>query len=245
MIREARERAEREYQADLERRRQAFQQSPTEHLRSLGDPQQIVDAVLKENTPEARALAALQRELAETKKQAGGASEAKAEIEALRKQVAAAEQQRRIDEIRGVFLGNHATKEKAPYAYAEHGGPDGVFAAADRKAVEWQKQGLQLGTDFDFDDVASYIEREAKSTLEQKLKALNLTPAQQSGAGAPPGPGIAPKSAANGTRTLSAAQGSERRTTPKPLSEMSEEESRKALIEEVAAARRANPDSPF
>jgi len=244
LIREAQERANKEWQAELDRRRQAFQASPTEHLRTLGDPQQIVDSVLRDGTPEGRAIQQLQRELAETKQTASQAADAKAEIERLREQVRQESTAREIERVKSVFMGNHATAEKAPYVHAEYGTPDRVFEIANQKAVEWQKQGLVIGKDFDFDDVAQYIEREAKQSFQAKLTRLGLTPAQQVSAGAPAKePGNAPKVPANGMRTLSAAQGSERRTSPKPLHEMRPEEARKALIEEVAAARRANPDA--
>ncbi len=244
IIREAQERADREWQAELQRRRDAFRSDPTGSLRALGDPQEIVDQVLRAGTPEARALAQQQQQLEELRKQASEGQTAKQEIAELRKSVSDYAVQQEVARVKAVFTGQHATPEKAPYAYAELGGSDAVFDAANRKAIEWQQKGAKLGVDFDFDDVASYVEREAKESFERKLKALNLAPAQQSGAGAPAKePGLAPKSAANGTRTLSAAQGSERRTSPKPLSEMSSEDARKALIEEVAAARRANPDA--
>ncbi len=244
IIREAQERANQEWQAEMQRRRQAFDADPTNAIRALGDPQSVVDRVLQQNTPEARAQAAIQQQLEDLRKQTTEASAAKQEIETLRQQVANYAREQEVARVRAVFTGQHATPEKAPYAYAELGGADNVFDAANRQAIEWQQKGLKLGVDFDFDDVASYVEREAKSRFESKLKALNLTPAQQSGAGTPAtGSGLAPKSAANGTRPLTAAQGSERRTSPKPLSEMSTEDARKALMEEVAAARKANPDA--
>lgn len=244
MIQDARARAEKDWQDELARRRDAFTKSPTETLRALGDPQQIVDAVLRDGSPEARALQELQTQLAETSKKASVADEAKAEIAKLREQIQQDAFDRKVAEVRTLFTGQHATPEKTPYLYAEHKTPEGVFAAADRVATDWRKKGLQIGVDFDFDDVAQYVERETKTAFEQKLKALGITPAQQvsAGAAAKP-PGNAPKVQANGTRTLSAANGSERRTSPKPLSEMTAEQQRQALIEEVAAARRANPDA--
>lgn len=245
LLREAKERADREWQAELDRRRQAFAASPTEHLRTLGDPQQIVDAVLKDGTPEGRALREMQRQLEETSRAAKEASSAKTEIEQLRQQLQQEQYQRQVEQVKQVFIGNHASAEKAPYAHAEFGSPDRLFEVADAKAREWAQQGLVLGKDFDFDDVAQYIEREAKQALQSKLQRLGLTPAQQVSAGAPAkqASGSAPKVQANGLRTLTAAQGSERRTSPKPLSEMTPAEAREALIAEVAAARRANPDA--
>lgn len=250
LLQEARERADREWRAELERRRQAFQASPTEQLRALGDPQQIVDTVLKENTPEARALAQMQRELSEAKQKASVADDVKKQFDEFR-----AEQQRQaqlaeVERVRSVFLGQHATQEKAPHLNARYSEEE-IFERANKIALDWRKGGLQLvqhgsrkgENDFDYDDVVNYLEIDSKKRL---APLLGSSPAQQASAGAPAkAPGIAPKVPANGTRTLSAAQGSERRTSPKPLSEMSPEEQRAALIEEVAAARRSNPDSVF
>ena len=119
--------------------------------------------------------------------------------------------------------------------------PEEIFERSAKLAQEWAKEGLVYRKDFDDADVAAYLEKQSR----ERFKSLNgQTPAQQSGAGAAERqPGLAPKSAANGTRTLSVAQGSERRTSPKPLSELSPEQQREELIATVAAARRANPDA--
>jgi hypothetical protein len=117
MIREARERADREWQAEIERRRQEFLASPTAHLRALGDPQQIVDAVMKDGTPEARAMAQLQRELAETKQKAAGADEVKQAFEAFKQEQAREQHMQLVEQVKAQFL-QHASAEKAPHLHA-------------------------------------------------------------------------------------------------------------------------------
>lgn len=246
MRREAREEAAREAAAERERMRAEFRSSPIATLRALGDPQDISDTILREGTPEARAARANEERLAKVEQTATEAAKAKAEIDTLRKQLADEAQQRKVAEVQSLFVGQHATPEKAPYMHAEYGSAEKVFEAANAKAIEWNRQGLELGRDFDMNDVAQYVERETRDRFMAKARALGLTPAQQVSAGAPAKePGNAPKVSANGPRTLSAAQGSERRTSPRPIHELSREKQREELMEEVAAARRANPDAVF
>ena len=90
----------------------------------------------------------------------------------------------------------------------------------------WSKAGIP----FAHSDVAEYLEHQAR----QRLAGVPVPPQQVSGGGS------AQKVRANGSRTLSAATGSERRASPKPLEEMSPDEERNALIEAVAEARRAS-----
>jgi hypothetical protein len=241
ILREAREQAAKEFQADLERQRAAFRSDPTGQIRAMGDPQEIIDRTLYANTPEGRKLLKLETELAETRKQAGAVDDVRKEFSDFKAEVERIAKERAMNEIRETFLGGHANKEKAPNLTALYE-PEEIWLKGNELAARWQKSGLALGKDFDFDDVSQYLELDAR----KRADALRGTPAQQVSAGAPPKePGNAPKVQANGPRTLSAAQGSERRTSPKPLSEMKPEEARQALIDEVAAARRANPDSVF
>ncbi len=244
MIAEARERADREWQAELERRRRAFDENPTEQARVIsgGDPQRLVDAVLRDGTPEGRALREMQRQLQEAQQQAQQGATAKQEIAQLREDLQRQRHEELIANVRTKFLGEHATPEKAPHLHARYD-QDEIFHRADQLAARWQREGMKLGVDFDFDDVTQYLEVESKKRL---APLVGSTPARQVSAGAAAGqPGNAPKVSANAPRALSAATGSERRTSPKPLSEMKPEEQRAALIEEVAAARRANPDAVF
>lgn len=250
MLQEARQRAEQEWQAEIERRRQAFQANPTEQIRAIGngDTQAVVDAVLRDGSPEGRAIQQLQKELAETKQQVGATTELSKQIQEMR----LAEQQRiqaaEVERVRAQFMGV-ATQERAPHLHARFDEAE-IFDRANSVAKAWRSQGMRIvqpgavkgDTDFDFDDVVTYLENDSRKKLAPIL--AKTTPAQQVSAGAPvTAPGNAPKVQANGSRTLSAAQGSERRTSPKPLSELTPQQQREALIAEVAAARRANPDA--
>lgn len=248
LIADARAEAQREVAAERDRLRADFRSSPAATLRALGDPQEISDAVMREGTPEARAMQQLQRDLAETKQQAAVAGDVKKQLDDFRAEQAQTKQLAEIAAVKAQFLAT-AAKETMPHLHARYDENE-IFAKGNEVAGNWRKGGLNLvpigspkgETDFDFADVAKYLDVEAK----KRFAAQGLTPAQQVSAGAPvKEPGNAPKVSANGPRTLSAAQGSERRTSPKPLTEMKPEEARDALIEEVKAARRANPDAVF
>lgn len=241
MIQDARAEAAREAAAEKERLRAEFRANPTATLRALGDPREISDAVMREGTPEAREMASLRAELEATKKQAGEVTDVRKQLDEFREGQRQEALQRQIAEVKSTFL-SQATTEKAPYLNARYE-PEEIFARADNLAKKWRSGGLELGKDFDHNDLVQYLEVESK----KRISPLGLaTPAQQVSAGAPAKePGNAPKVPANGPRTLSAAQGSERRTSPKPIREMTAQEARDALIEEVAAARRANPDATF
>lgn len=243
IIAEAREQSKREAEEDRERRKAAFRANPSAHLRELGDPKEIAETVLREGSPEAREIAELRERLAKTEKKADVGEDVRKQLEDFRTQQAEEKRQAQIDQAKATFM-THASAEKAPYLNARYDQEEIVLKAS-KQSLEWQKGGLKLGTDFDYDDLVQYLEMDSK----KRISPLGVTtPAQQSSAGAPAAvaakePGNAPKSSANGPRTLSAAQGSERRTSPKPIREMSPAEARDALIEEVAAARRANPDA--
>lgn len=236
----------REAEAERERLRAEFRSSPTATLRALGDPQEISDAVMRDGTPEARAMRQLEQRLAGVEQKASIAETVKQQIDQFRAEQQAEAQRQLAEQTRAQFL-QVASREATPYLNARYDA-DEIWLKGNEVAAHWRRGGMNLvpngapkgENDFDFEDVAKYLDSDAR----KRISAAGLTPAQQVSAGAPAKePGNAPKVPANGTRTLTAAQGSERRTAPKPLHEMSPAEQRQALIEEVAAARRANPDA--
>jgi hypothetical protein len=240
LLAEAREAARREIEAERERYKQEFRSNPTATLRQLGDPQTISDLVMREGTPEAREAAQIRQELAEAKKLATEGAEAVKKFEAYKQEQAQIAQQARVDAVKAQFL-TQAASDKAPYLNARYE-PEEIFLRGDRLALEWQRGGLVLGQDFDFGDIVQYLELDSK----KRLAAIGASPASPVSAGTPAqGPGPAVKVSANGQRTLSAATGSERRVSPRPLTELKPAEARQALIDEVAAARKANPDAVF
>jgi hypothetical protein len=239
MIEEARAEARRLVEEERQAFQNRFRTSPTEALRELGDPNDVADAVLREGTPEAKALAAAREEARQAREEAKKGSAALSEIEKFRKEQAAERQAMQQAQVRHEYLSTHATPEKAPYLHARWE-PEEIFQRSVALAHQWAQEGLEYKKDFDDNTIAEYLEHQSR----KRISALNGTPANQVPAGAPAkGPGLATKVTANAPRTLSAAAGSERRTSPRPLHELTPEEQRKALIEEVAAARKANPDA--
>lgn len=237
---EAKERADREWQAELERRRKHFAENPTEAVRALGDPEKIGDAIIADGTPEARARRELEARLAKAESKAETAEQVKAEIEAMKREREAERVAAINAKVRDEYLSQFASPEKTPYLHARWD-QDEIFARSVALAKEWAAKGAEYKKDFDDHDVALYLEQQSK----KRITALQ-SPAQQVSAGAPAKePGNAPKVSANGSRTLSAAAGSERRTSPRPLNELSPREARDELIREVEAARRANPDAKY
>lgn len=221
---EAKERARLEHEEYLRQQREKFASSPTEYLRTLAkDPNEIVDAVNREGTPEWRALRAMQAQLAEATEKARGAEQVKAEFERWKEEQAQQAHQQRIEQVKATFLAHHASPEKAPYLHKRYE-PEEIFAKADALARQWQRAGI----DFAHSDIVEYLEHESR----KRLGAVASPPQQVSGAS-----GNAPKVKANGSRTLSAASGSERRATPKPIDEMSPEEERNFLLAELKDVR--------
>lgn len=240
----ARERAQRDHEAFLAEQRRRFLDSPTETLRALapgGDTQKLVDAVIQDGTPEARAIRELRNDLAETKKGTAEAAELKKQIDEMKAEAIREKQEAIAAQVRAEFLSQSATKEKAPYLHARFEEEE-IFERANALCIDWQKRGLKLnggGDDgFTRDDLVDWLERDSK-----KRYTSVIAPQQVSGAAPGEGAGKRPQGSANGSRTLSAAAGSERRTTAKPLSEMTKEEQRQALIDEVAAVRRTLKDN--
>lgn len=245
IIDEARAEAERLRAQSTTDLRQRYKEDPTGFLRSLDDnPMNVVDEVMRQGTPEWRAMQKLQQETAEAKKLAEEGRGAKAELEKFREEQKAEKLASMRAAVQEQFLTQHASAEKAPYLHARYDAGE-VFERCDALCREWQADGLKLGVDFDRDTLVAYLEKQSReryTKLSPSQGVATGSAAQEAGPAASQG---SAKKSANGTRTLSVAQGSERRTQPRPLSEMKPEEARAALIEEVKAARRANPDSEF
>jgi len=248
IIEEAKAEARRAVLEEQNARRQRLDASPIEALRELGrDPNQVVDAVLQANTPEARERARLAAELAETRRDAAQGKTAFEELNKLRADINEERQQLAVEQVRTQFLSTVATPDKAPYlhAVADVVGSD-VFALCDQLCRKWTSEGLVLNgqgeNGFAPADLVAYLERQSKDRIVKV--SPQAPPAQQVSAGAVARPpGNAPQVSANGPRTLSAAAGSERRSAPKPFHQLTPEQKRAALIEEVAAERRRNPDA--
>lgn len=239
MIEEARAEAKRLVEEERRAFQNRFRTSPTEALRELGDPNDVADAVLREGTPEAKALAKAQEEARLAREEARIGKTALSELEKFKQEQAEEKRAAAMAQVRNEYLLQFATPEKTPYLHARYE-PEEIFQRSVSLAHQWAQEGLEYKKDFDDKTIAEYLEHQSK----KRIAALNGTPANQVPAGAPAtGPGLATKVTANGTRTLAAAAGSERRTSPRPYHEMTPEEQKQALIDEVAAARRANPDA--
>lgn len=239
LIEEARAEAKRTADAELADLRAKFRASPTETLRALGSPDEITDAVMREGTPEARALAKAQEEARLAREEAREGKTAREELSQMRQEI----QQERHAAVRAQtmneYLSAHASQEKAPYMHARWDA-DEIFERSVSIAKTWAADGLVYKKDFDDGDVAMYLERQSK---ERFTKTVPTAAQQVSAAGSATSQGVATKVTANGTRTLAASAGSERRTSPRPFNEMNADEQRQALIDEAQAARKANPDA--
>lgn len=233
-------------------RKARFAGNPIEALREIGDPQEVVDAVLRAKSPEAQAIAraeAAERAAAKAEQVGAGAAKDFADFKAQQEQE---RQTAAATSYRQMFLDTHATETLTPHLHARFD-PQEIAMRAVQQAQAWVGDGLRYRmqgqpklseNDFDDADVAAYLERQSKEKLSRLIPTAPA--AQQVSAAAPATePGNAPKVQANGPRTLSAAQGSERRTSPKPLHQLPPDQRRQALIDEVNAAMRANPKAEY
>lgn len=219
IIAEAKERARQEAAEELAAARSKFSADPIAHLRSLGTPEEIQDAVMRAGTPEARAYQKLQEELATLKQKASSVDDIKKQLADQKAANEKAAHEAAISQIRTAFL-SAANNERAPYLNARYDADD-LFWKAESIAKEWRN----AGQSFAHDDIISYMEHEAKKRFE----ALQTSPQPQVN-GAAPVSGIAPKVPANGPRNISPAASSERRSTPKPHEDMTPEERRLDLV---------------
>ena len=224
VLADARARAAADYEAELQARRQKFHETPTEALRQLGfKTEDLVDSVTREGTAEWRAIRAAEERAKAAEAKAGAVDTVKADFEAFKNQIAAREQEAYRANVERQFLTEHAAPEKAPYLHKRYE-PDEIISKAHALANQWRAAGVPFANS----DVAAYLEHQAR----QRLAGVAAPPPQVSGSSG------APKVRANGSRTLSAGQGSERRASPKPIEEMSPDEERQALMEVAAEARR-------
>lgn len=252
ILREAEEKARRTIDEEVARHRAQFEAGPTAKLRAMGlDSQEAIDKVLAESRPENLAIREAQARAAKAEEEARKATSGIEEVRKWKQEAEQAAQQAAQAQYIQTFLSTHASEEKAPYLNARFE-PDQIAQAAVATATKWVNEGLSYAKggarsqyEFDDTDVVAYLEKQSKERVA-KLAPPTTPAANQVGAGAPATvPGNAPKVSASSPRTLSAAQGSERRAAPKPLTEMTPAQQRQALIEEVAAARRANPDADW
>ncbi len=225
LLADARRKAAEDYEAELNARRTKFRETPAQALRDLGfSTDELVDATVREGTPEWKAMRALERELAETRAKAGQAETVKADFDAFKRQFETNQQLAAKAEVEQRFLSQHAAPEKTPYLHKRYE-PSEIVEKAHALANQWNAAGVA----FAHSDIAEYLEHQARV----RITGTSTPPQQVSGVS-----GNATKVKANGSRTLSAANGSERRASPKPVDEMSPDEERDALIEAARDARR-------
>lgn len=237
MVADARTRAIADYEAELTARRAKFHETPTEALRQLGfKTEDLVDSVTREGTAEWRAIRAAEARAQAAEAKAGSVDAIKADFDNFRQSVIQQQQTQARVTVEQQFLTDHASVEKAPHLHrlvasipnvpGAMRGTQAIIAWGHALANEWSKAGVPFANS----DVAAYLEHQARSgTLGA---GVPVPPQQVSGGGS--GQKVRP----NGSRTLSAANGSERRASPKPIEEMSPNEERAALIEAAAEARR-------
>lgn len=224
VLADARTKAAADYEADLAARRARFHESPGQAIRELGfKPDDIVDGVTQEGTATFRAIRAAEARAAAAEAKANGVDSVKSDFDAFRKQIIQREQAQEKLAVEQRFLTEFAPVEKAPYLHKRYDAAE-IIEKAHALANKWNAAEIP----FAHSDIAEYLEHQAR----QRLAGVPVPPQQVSGGGS------AQKVRANGSRTLSAANGSERRASPKPIDEMSPEEERAALIEAAAEARR-------
>lgn len=220
----ARKQAAADYEADLEARRAKFRSAPSAAIRELGfTHDQVVDDVTQEGTATFRAIRAAEARAAAAEAKAGGVDAVRKDFDEFKASVAQREHVAKVEAVERQFLTEYAPIEKAPYLHKRYE-PQEILQKAHEKANEWRTAGIP----FAHSDIAEYLEHQAR----QRLAGMPV-PAQQVSAG-----GSGQKVRPNGSRTLSATNGSERRASPKPIEDMTPAEERLALLEAAAEARR-------
>ncbi len=221
---EARKVAEQERAAWLK----SYQDDPESALKQLGGADKVADLLIDLNSPHGKAMAAIRAELAEAKAKAGEGGKVREEFETFKQEQQREKAAAEFENAKRQFW-SHADQEKAPYLHARYDENEIIHRAA-LVEKEWREAKLQ----FDYSDIAQYLESEAK----KRLSAIGLAPAQQSRAAPGTPAGNAPKSQANGSRTITAAAGSERRAAPRPFNELSAKEQDEDLVRVAREAMR-------
>jgi hypothetical protein len=130
-------------------------------------------------------------------------------------------EQMRRQQTLTTFMSEHASEEKCPNLHTLYDSEE-IIARGDQIADEYRKRTGQVAS---LSEIAEYLELKAAervAEMRQKLGARTNT-----------------TNRVNGPRTLSASQASERRASPKPIREMSQEEERDALIAAYKDATRS------
>ena len=224
ILADARAAAKAEIEAERTRFRKQFADSPLKTFEEFGvDKKKLVDEVGMEGSAEWRAIQEARRDAEATRAELAELKAWRAEQGEAAKKAQEREQQASLEAVNRTFLTQHATPEKAPLLRKL---PEHVLLTwAHDTAAKWRAQNIP----FVDADVAEY--------LEHQLGGNGPSTSQQVGTAS----GSAPKGKANGSRTPSAAGASERRSSPKPIHEMTAAEERAALIAEYEEAARSVP----
>lgn len=220
IIEEARTRARQVAEEEQKAWMKAYQEDPEKALMAVGGADKVADLLIDLNSPHGKAMAKIRAEVAEAKAKADALSDVRKEFEAFKQQQAQEKANAEFETAKQKFW-SHASQEQTPYLHARYDENEIIHRAAVVEA-QWKAEKLQ----FDYADIAQYLEAEAK----KRLTAVGVAPAQQSRAAPGTPAGNAPKSQANGSRTITAAAGSERRAAPRPFHELSEKEQNEDLL---------------
>lgn len=221
IVEEARAKARAEAEADRQAWLRKYRADPESALRDVGGAEDVADKLVELNSPHGKAMAKMRAELEETREKAAKADQVAKDFEEWKAAQAKEKEQASYQQVVQTFMATHANPEKTPHLHTLYD-PHEIVAKADSTATEWQKAGLR----FELGDIAEYLEAKAK----ERLTARGFAAAQQSRAAPGQPAGNAPKSQANGSRTITAAAGSERRAAPRPFNELSPKEQQEDLL---------------
>lgn len=201
---------------------------PLEAIKRIGwDGQKLVDEVTKEGTPEWRAQKALEAKLAELDAKTKSYDEYVEKQRAAAAQAEAEQRAHRQAQAEKVFLETTASAESCPSLHAMYDA-DEIIQRTYALAARIRNETGHVASDA---ELAEYLEHGARKRLEALRQQVGAPAAKQAAT-------QAKAAKTNGSRTLNAANGSERRAAPRPISEMSRDEARAALIAEAEEAMR-------